>query len=62
MRVTALTKKHIQLKAKMGSFAGFKMPIYYEGIAVEHDTVRNSVGVFDLSHMGEFLIKGEFGT
>lgn len=59
MKNTALTKIHQSLGAKMASFASYNMPIQYEGINIEHETVRNSVGVFDVSHMGEFLIKGE---
>lgn len=59
MRDTALTKKHIELGAKMVPFAGFNMPVQYEGVNIEHETVRNNVGVFDVSHMGEFLLKGK---
>jgi len=59
MRNTALTEKHIALGAKMVPFAGYNMPVTYEGINAEHATVRNSVGVFDVSHMGEFILKGE---
>ncbi len=59
MKNTALTAKHIALGAKMVPFAGFNMPVQYEGINVEHATVRNAVGVFDVSHMGEFILKGE---
>lgn len=59
MKNTALTEKHIQLGAKMVPFAGYNMPVQYEGINVEHAVVRNSVGVFDVSHMGEFILKGE---
>ncbi|WP_443944749.1 glycine cleavage system aminomethyltransferase GcvT [Pedobacter sp. AW1-32] len=59
MKNTALTEKHIALGAKMVPFAGYNMPVQYEGINVEHATVRNSVGVFDVSHMGEFILKGE---
>lgn len=59
MKSTALTKIHQNLGAKMASFAGYNMPITYEGINAEHDTVRNAVGVFDVSHMGEFIIKGD---
>ncbi|QCW99407.1 glycine cleavage system aminomethyltransferase GcvT [Aggregatimonas sangjinii] len=58
MNNTALTKTHEALGAKMVSFAGYKMPVSYEGVNVEHETVRNGVGVFDVSHMGEFLIGG----
>ena len=59
MKNTALTDKHIALGAKMVPFAGYNMPVQYEGINVEHATVRNAVGVFDVSHMGEFILKGE---
>ena len=58
MKDTALTQKHIALGAKMVPFAGYNMPVQYEGVNIEHDTVRTSVGVFDVSHMGEFLIEG----
>ena len=59
MKNTALTEKHIALGAKMVPFAGYNMPVQYAGINVEHDTVRNNVGVFDVSHMGEFILKGD---
>ncbi|MBV8390561.1 MAG: glycine cleavage system aminomethyltransferase GcvT [Mucilaginibacter sp.] len=59
MKNTALTDKHIQLGAKMVLFAGYNMPVQYAGINVEHETVRKGVGVFDVSHMGEFILKGE---
>lgn len=59
MKNTALTEKHIALGAKMVPFAGYNMPVQYEGVNVEHETVRNGVGVFDVSHMGEFLLSGE---
>lgn len=59
MKDTALTKKHIGLGAKMVPFAGYLMPVQYTGINEEHIAVRNSVGVFDVSHMGEFILKGE---
>lgn len=55
----ALSDIHIGLGAKMVPFAGYLMPVSYEGINVEHETVRNGVGVFDVSHMGEFILKGE---
>ncbi|MDR1582462.1 MAG: glycine cleavage system aminomethyltransferase GcvT [Prevotellaceae bacterium] len=58
MRDTAFTKYHTELKAKMAPFAGFNMPIEYSGIIDEHITVREKVGVFDVSHMGEFWVKG----
>lgn len=59
MKNTALTHIHESLGAKMVPFAGYNMPVQYEGVNAEHETVRNSVGVFDVSHMGEFLISGE---
>ncbi len=59
MKNTALTQKHISLGAKMVPFAGFNMPVSYSGLNEEHLTVRNAVGVFDVSHMGEFRLKGE---
>ena len=58
MKNTALTDTHIALGAKMVPFAGYNMPVSYEGVNAEHETVRNGVGVFDVSHMGEFLIEG----
>lgn len=59
MKNTALTHIHTELGAKMVPFAGYNMPVQYEGINIEHETVRTGVGVFDVSHMGEFLIEGE---
>lgn len=59
MKNTALTATHEALGAKMVPFAGFNMPVQYEGVNAEHETVRTAVGVFDVSHMGEFLIEGE---
>lgn len=59
MKTTPFTEKHIALNAKMHEFAGFNMPIEYSGIMDEHLTVRNGVGVFDVSHMGEFWVKGK---
>jgi aminomethyltransferase len=59
MKTTALTDKHISLRAKMVPFAGYNMPVSYTGLNEEHAVVRNSVGVFDVSHMGEFILKGE---
>jgi aminomethyltransferase len=56
---TPFTEKHIALGAKMAEFAGFNMPISYTGINDEHAAVRNNAGVFDVSHMGEFILKGE---
>lgn len=58
MKNTPFTEKHIALRAKMADFAGFNMPISYTGINDEHATVRNAAGVFDVSHMGEFMVKG----
>lgn len=58
MKNTALTDVHVALGAKMVPFAGYNMPVQYEGVNVEHETVRNGVGVFDVSHMGEFLLTG----
>jgi aminomethyltransferase len=58
MKNTALSDKHIALGAKMVPFAGYNMPVQYEGVNAEHETVRNAVGVFDVSHMGEFLLTG----
>ncbi|HLF51398.1 glycine cleavage system aminomethyltransferase GcvT [Flavobacterium sp.] len=59
MKNTALTHVHESLGAKMVPFAGYNMPVLYEGVNIEHETVRNGVGVFDVSHMGEFFLKGE---
>jgi aminomethyltransferase len=59
MKNTALTDVHIKLGAKMVPFAGYNMPVQYAGINAEHETVRKGVGVFDVSHMGEFILKGE---
>lgn len=58
MKDTALSHIHIALGAKMVPFAGYNMPVQYEGVNAEHETVRNGVGVFDVSHMGEFLLTG----
>jgi aminomethyltransferase len=59
MKNTALTQVHIDLGAKMVPFAGYNMPVQYAGINAEHETVRKGVGVFDVSHMGEFILKGD---
>lgn len=59
MKNTALTDKHIALGAKMVPFAGYSMPVSYKGIIEEHQTVRQGVGMFDVSHMGEFILKGK---
>ena len=58
IKKTALADAHIALGAKMVPFAGFLMPVQYEGINAEHEAVRKAVGVFDVSHMGEFIVKG----
>jgi aminomethyltransferase len=58
MKNTPFTDKHIALGAKMAPFAGYNMPISYTGINDEHAAVRNNAGVFDVSHMGEFILKG----
>jgi aminomethyltransferase len=59
LKSVALEKKHTSLGAKMVPFAGYLMPVSYSGLNEEHLTVRSSVGVFDVSHMGEFILKGE---
>lgn len=59
MKNTALSATHEALGAKMVPFAGYNMPVQYDGVNIEHETVRKDVGVFDVSHMGEFLIEGE---
>jgi len=58
MKNTVFTKKHEELGAKMVPFAGFYMPVQYEGLVIEHETVRKAVGVFDVSHMGEIYVRG----
>lgn len=58
MKQVPLNNVHIALGAKMVPFAGFNMPVQYEGVNIEHETVRNGVGVFDVSHMGLFKITG----
>jgi len=58
MKNTALLQKHVDANAKMVPFAGYNMPVQYEGVNVEHETVRKAVGVFDVSHMGEFFLRG----
>jgi aminomethyltransferase len=60
MKNTPFTNKHIALGAKMAEFAGYNMPISYTGINDEHAAVRKNAGVFDVSHMGEFILKGEY--
>ncbi len=59
MKNTQFTEKHIAAGAKMAEFAGYNMPISYTGINEEHMSVRKNAGVFDVSHMGEFILKGE---
>jgi aminomethyltransferase len=58
MKDTALSQTHIDLGAKMVPFAGYNMPVQYEGVKAEHEIVRTGVGVFDVSHMGEFVLRG----
>jgi aminomethyltransferase len=58
MKNTPFTQKHLALGAKMAEFAGYNMPISYTGINDEHAAVRRNAGVFDVSHMGEFVLKG----
>lgn len=59
LKATALLQKHIASGAKMVPFAGYNMPVSYAGLNEEHTTVRTALGVFDVSHMGEFILKGE---
>jgi aminomethyltransferase len=59
MKTTPFTQKHIELGAKMAEFAGYNMPISYSGINDEHQAVRKNAGIFDVSHMGEFILKGD---
>jgi aminomethyltransferase len=59
MKKTPFTEKHIALGAKMAEFAGYNMPISYTGINDEHAAVRKNAGIFDVSHMGEFILKGD---
>ena len=59
MKKTALYEKHIELNAKMVPFAGFEMPVQYKGLKFEHQAVRERIGIFDVSHMGEFWVEGE---
>jgi aminomethyltransferase len=58
MKQTPFTEKHLALGAKMAEFAGYNMPISYTGINDEHQAVRKNAGIFDVSHMGEFILKG----
>ena len=62
MKNTPLTEKHLALGAKMAEFAGYNMPISYTTISDEHQTIRQALGVFDVSHMGEFIVKGKDAT
>ena len=62
MKKTSLFDIHVKSNAKMVPFAGFNMPVQFEGVNAEHLQVRNSVGIFDVSHMGEFLVEGENAT
>ena len=59
MKITALNKKHIELGAKMVPFAGYSMPVQYSGVNAEHINVRTNSGIFDVSHMGEFIVSGD---
>ena len=59
MKSTPFTNMHIALGAKMAEFAGYNMPISYSGINEEHHSVRTNAGIFDVSNMGEFILKGE---
>lgn len=59
MKKTALYEKHVALSAKIVPFAGFEMPVSYTNISDEHEAVRNGVGIFDVSHMGEFIVRGK---
>ena len=59
MKKTPLYDYHLRYDAKLVDFAGFLMPIQYEGVSIEHNCVKNNVGVFDVSHMGEFIISGQ---
>lgn len=58
MKTTAFTDFHIEMGAKMVPFAGYNMPVQYEGLVIEHNNVREKLGIFDVSHMGEFWAKG----
>lgn len=59
MKKTSLYEKHVELNAKIVPFAGFEMPLQYEGVIKEHLAVRSTAGVFDVSHMGEFIVRGK---
>ena len=58
LKKTVFNEMHREMGAKMVPFAGFDMPVQFEGVNIEHETVRKGVGVFDVSHMGEFRAKG----
>ncbi len=58
LKTTPMTERHIELGARMVPFAGWKMPVQYEGVIAEHNTVRTKAGLFDLCHMGQFLLTG----
>ena len=58
MNKTALFNKHVALGAKMVPFAGYEMPVQYTGVNEEHFAVREKVGIFDVSHMGQFFVEG----
>ncbi len=59
LKLTPLHERHLALKAKMAPFAGYDMPISYTGLREEHEAVRERVGMFDVSHMGEFIVRGK---
>ena len=59
MKRTSLFEKHLELKAKMVPFAGYEMPVQYSSVITEHEAVRNNVGIFDVSHMGEIIVSGK---
>ena len=59
LKEIALSNVHREMGAKMVPFAGYNMPLQYSGLTEEHLAVRNGVGIFDVSHMGEFIIRGE---
>lgn len=59
MKKTSLYEKHVELNAKIVSFAGYEMPLQYEGVIKEHLAVRTTAGAFDVSHMGEYIVKGK---
>ena len=59
LKRTSFYDRHVELGAKIVPFAGYEMPLQYEGVIKEHLAVRESVGMFDVSHMGEFMVRGE---